>query len=266
MYLYNLFQRWSAYPGLLFLIVFFTPSYVMQSSFIGKETVILPALVLCLYEIDRTATVTWKLALGWFLVTLTRIYQGLFLLLPYTAIKIWQYRSNWLRVLFLGLLALVLSIWYAQKVIPFSKFESISQIFQVLKMIYTRGSHMLTPYPFPLTWLQSFRPFPWDAHNELAMLASLQQVVLFGVFTILIGVNYQNIWYQLKHSRLCFVTGGYVLLSMAVFSFDFNIGDLSRHEMYYMLLLYALLCVDTKQKQAQYNHYVNPSSVLADSS
>lgn len=254
MYLYDLFRRFSAYPGLLFMIMFFTPSYIMQSSFIGKETIMLPLLVLCLYEVDRSKNITWKLALGWCLMTLTRIYQGLFFLLPYTAIKAWQYRRNWPRVVFLGLLAVIPSIWYANKVLPFSKLGSISQLTQVLKMIYTEGSHMLKPYPFPFTWLQSFRPFPWDAHNKLAMLASLQQVTLLGVFMVLIMLNYQNIWYQIKRSRLCFVTAGYVVLSMAVFSFDFNIGDLSRHEIYYMLLLFALLCVGPGHKQTASSH------------
>ena len=51
-----------------------------------------------------------------------------------------------------------------------------------LSSTYHGGNLMLSPYVQPLTFLQNFRPFFWEAHNLLSLLNSFENLIFLILF------------------------------------------------------------------------------------
>ena len=243
--IYSVLVKYTQNKELLFIILMLIPSVVLFSSFTGKETYALLAFSLFVYIFDSYHYSKKKFRLIIALIFLV-IFIGLI-------------RSYHMLIILLSMYFLLMSkgvpSFLANLVLIFiAYFVFYPSIFQFIfgyeytgmtlsesmNIAYSGGNLMLESLPFPLSLLQSFRPFPWEAHSILSLYVSFESAVAL-LFIIYAFFKYK--WLivdRIKNNLLYKFLFFYSLISLIIFSFDPNLGDLVRKKVYYFPILLAL--------------------------
>jgi hypothetical protein len=235
-----------------YLFIIFLPINSIFSSFIGKETIILPLLGLFFYYLfsDIKRRIIYCLILV-VLMSLIRPYTLLiFSITTYIFIIYYSNIKNLFYILPATLVLIILFIGIFNKYIwwtNLNEIHSISDMVNIFRVAFEGGNLMLEPYIFPISILQNFRPFFWEANNWYNLVGSFENTLIllyiFSNFFKQLGLKYKNKREANKYSResklksFCFF---YVLVNMFFFSFSSNINDLFRRHVYYMPILILL--------------------------
>lgn len=225
-------------------LVLFAPALSMQSGYVGKETYVLPTVALIVYWLsqDRSTARYTKSILTSLAVSAIRVYQTFLMVLP--LVLSWTVeRRMWLRSP-AGLAALAAGVLLAVEIFTEATFEAgYGELGEFLSSVYAGGRLTLPAYPFPFSILQNFRPFPWEAHNELALAASMETLLFLGCFLWLCWKRARESASQWTPAqrRLAGFFFGTAIGYMAVFQFNENLGDMSRRHAYYYPFLLLML-------------------------
>ena len=242
---YKSFYLYTKHKKLLFLLIFFIPSIAMQSSFIGKDSIILLLLsfiflFLQKFRKNKIIKIIILSVISFFIYQI-RFYQGLFLAISFTSaftkfsIKRIVALTPFLLLAGFGAYKIIES-HIGREILSFNLIETFSAV-------YAGGSHMFDPYPIPFTFLQIFRPFFWEAKNAFALGASIESFLLLLLFIFLILKNWRSIKHNIQNNYLFTFLSIWILINIIVFSFDPNLGDLARRKIYIIPFLMPLLLV-----------------------
>lgn len=239
-------------------LLLFMPVFGTQSGYIGKETYILPLLgyVFLAFRIHQRITV-W-IAISVVAIGMIRPYQAIVLIATFvlTAIIVTPKRNKIKALAAISLFSSVGFVLFGSFFVDHINLISESGASQFLADTYAGGNLMLDPFPQPFTILQNFRPFFWESHNFMSIVASVENMIPLAccfIFSLLYirRTNFRS--YLLSNPFLVFSTI-YVLLNMLMFMYNSNIGDLARRHVYYypqiVLLGFASLfiCKSLKNK------------------
>jgi hypothetical protein len=218
------------------LIVFFLPTLSLQSGYIGKETYVLPLIGLIVFWLtsDSRRKLLW-ISAALAVIAIIRPYQAAFIA---AALSIaWALEKNQARRIPLsGLLLAAIAMTAYDEFIRMSDDLALFGGFgDLLEVVYSGGNLILEPYPFPFSILQSFRPFPWEAHNLFALISSLEclLVLVYVVGRGIARIRDPFVPWTLEQRRLGFFLFASLAIYLIVFSFNSNMGDLSRRHIYY---------------------------------
>lgn len=261
--LYKIFKEYTQWKGLLFILLFLLPSIAMQSSYVGKEGVILCCICVMFFIIDKYSLSNNKERI-WLLIFLLitvmliykiRVYQ--FLMIINVLIGALFYRAKGLKRVFIltviiGIIGI--NILFIKNRIMYgttspSEFAqyypnheySLFSIKDFINIIYLSGSLMLKPYPFPFQLLQIFRPFLWETNSLFSHLNSIELTLLLIFYVGCLIKNFSLIKTRISTIPVYTVLAFYSLISIFAFSFDPNMGDLSRRRSYVIPFLSILL-------------------------
>ncbi|MBA4320898.1 MAG: hypothetical protein C0412_21110, partial [Flavobacterium sp.] len=206
LYFYHLSGQFpfKAKKNIRIIIFFFIPSVVMSSAFIGKDcyALILTALIfkkMSAYFVGSKLKDLFFITCLILILGIVRSYQAVFFMM--TAALYLIMRSGTFKGPIIALI-FAISSWFVfirleliNKIVWTLNLEELSLdgIVNSLSDIYSSGSHMASPYPFPFQLLQVFRPFPWECHNSLALFSSFENVVVLGIFFVMICLNFRLI-------------------------------------------------------------------------
>lgn len=218
-------------------LLLFMPVFGTQSGYIGKETYILPLLgyVFLAYRIHQRITL-W-IAISVLAIGMIRPYQAIVLItaLVYTTIVFTpkRYKIKALTVIFLFLSVgfVLFGSFFTDQVNLISEFGAATFFADT----YAGGNLMLDPFPQPFTILQNFRPFFWETHNFMSMVASVENMIPFalGFLFVFHYIKHRIFRLELNSCPLLTFTLIYVMLNMIMFMYNSNIGDLARRHIYY---------------------------------
>ena len=244
---YRLFSYYSERDTYIFLIFLCIPSVALFSSYVGKETYILPAIFLAFYIVhcyQQKKVGLISLVLFFSLVAifagLIRAYQGLILLLS-LYLMLMSFSKFWL--LFSSFLAFILLyfIYPYLSLIFFGESSDLTSFYRLLNRAYSGGNLSLEPLFFPLSLLQVFRPFPWEFHNLFSLYVSVESMALLFLCLYLVTKNFGYIVRRIKANKIYLFTFYYVFINFFLFSFSDNLGDLVRRKIYFISFLLVLL-------------------------
>ena len=95
-----------------------------------------------------------------------------------------------------------------------------------------------------------FRPFLWEAHNAVAVVAALENLVLVG----LVAVRLPSIWRAVtmapRHPMAVFAIVAFALTAIAL-AFDWNLGAAQRHRTMVMPFLFMMLALPGRRPSAE---------------
>ena len=118
-----------------------------------------------------------------------------------------------------------------------------SGIYEFLSKSYAGGNLVREPYPQPITFLQLFRPFPWDGGGIVPLLSSIENIIFLYFFIVMIPTHAFNLK-KLKSktvSNESKFASLYILGFLLLFMYSENLGDISRRHIYFyplILLIY----------------------------
>lgn len=239
-------------------LLLFMPVLGTQSGYIGKETYILPLLgyVFLAFRVHQRITV-W-IAVSVVAIGMIRPYQAIVLIVTFvlTAIIAAPKRNIIKDLAAISLFSSVGFALFGSFLTDHFNLISESGAAQFLADTYAGGNLMLDPFPQPFTILQNFRPFFWESHNFMSMIASVENMIPLAYFFIFASLyirrrSFRS--YLLLNPFLVFSTI-YVVLNMLMFMYNTNVGDLARRHVYYypqiVLLGFAslLICKSLKDK------------------
>jgi hypothetical protein len=218
-------------------LILFLPVFSAQSGYIGKETYVLPLMGYIIYNFFINNRLNFKLIACIIVIGLIRPYQALVLISSFILTAIY-FNAESIKFKNIFTFSILISISY----ILFGSYliNQLNLIFEFgaeeyLSITYSDGNLMLKPYPQPFTILQNFRPFIWESHNSMSMIASFENLVpLF--FLVLMIFNYIRIKKFRSYININpFIVFNiiYVITCLVLFSFSSNVGDLSRRHIYY---------------------------------
>lgn len=232
-------------PTFAKVLIFFLPVLSAQAGYIGKETYVLPLIgLIFLWFASDDYWRYLKIMLAVAVIAVIRPYQAAFI--SVALLIAWGLETNQIRrapliMFLLGILAMLANEEFVQMTEDLAIFGGFGDL---LDVVYSGGNLILEPYPFPFSLLQSFRPFPWEAHNTFALFASIEyQVVL--AYALIRGIDRLRdpfVPWHLKQKRLAVFLLVSVAVYLLVFSFNTNMGDLSRRHVYYypfLLLVFS---------------------------
>jgi len=249
--------RFGAAALLLFLPVLGT-----QSGYIGKETYVLAFLGFIFYSYRFQQRITLWIAFSIVAIGLIRPYQAFVLVSAFvlTTISFTHVKSK-IKTLFIILLLLIAVLFLFGPWLSYNiSIISDIGIEKFLADTYSSGNLTLHPFPQPFTILQNFRPFIWESHNFMSMVASMENMIplAFGSIFALHYVRNRNFRSQLHSNPFLVFTSFYVTLNMLIFMYNSNIGDLARRHIYYypqiILLGYFALSIGNRSK-VQYHAF-----------
>ena len=244
--LFKIFYQYSFNRKYLFILLFFIPTIAMQSSFFGKDgyaLLMLNMIFASFYMIyEKNKRIYWIiLAISLLLLGAIRLYQLAFVVV---ALYLFFISRNKISFIIGSIFALILSIFVFNIIIStFLSFSSIDNFnfSKALSVAYTGGSLMLDPFPVPLNMLQIFRPFPWEANNAFLFLASIEKIVVLLFLLFLFKKYYKQIVYRIKNISIYRFLFFYTIVVWFIFSFDTNMGDLLRRNIYILPYLVILV-------------------------
>lgn len=219
------------------VLLMFAPTLSMQEGYIGKETLILPAIGLVVklmtgFELNKKlyAILFFVLLAIWCL----REYQAYFMVaaIIFSIIlsKTKEIKS-YLLLFFISIFAVSALLWFGVG----STF--IEQIQNFLLITYSGGNLVMMPFDFPLNILQLFRPFPWEVHEIIAIIPSIENLVF--LFFCIYGIgNLSKLlskWKLLcrEYKIILLFSFGIFMAYFFTFGFSHNIGDLQRRHVYF---------------------------------
>lgn len=257
MYLFKTFETKTTNKALLFFLIFFIPSIVMQSCYVGKESFLIPILLL-LIIFCRKFTARRLIILLLLLPILyeTRKYE-LIIWLAALGATLFLHKKGYLKLLMLaGLLIMAyIGFQFSENLQHYLSMQSTFNIESMLSVIYSGGQLGVTPPAQPFTFLQLFRPLPWEGVRFLAMIQSIQNTVLLLLFIYLAIQNWRNIataiCYDRQYTFLVLLAG----IQGFLFSYDPNLGDLSRRIIYIFPALMIILLANEPSHPALKPHH-----------
>lgn len=230
----------------LFLLLFFMPVHSVMSGYIGKEGLI---CVCTAFVISRLRGEALSSQLCTFacilLVFLLRPYQGLALGLALSFAVTVGFKSPFkmLKVLWPIILVFTSGIYIYWDYLHYM----VGQIWElgygeVLNASYAGGSLILTPPPFPLTFMQNFRPFLWEVSDTKTLVVAIENFLVLILFCILLlgFIVSRKIRHSIVSDRVKIFSATYIILIMILFSHSSNIGDLTRRHVYFYPLIIFL--------------------------
>lgn len=239
-----------------------------QSGYIGKETYILPLLgyVFLAFRVHQRITV-W-IAVSVVAIGMIRPYQAIVLIatLVLTAIIAAPKRNKIKALVAISLFSSVGFALFGSYLTAHINLISESGAAQFLADTYADGNLMLNPFPQPFTILQNFRPFIWEAHNSMALVASVENMIplALGSIFVLLYIRQRNFRSQLLSNPFLVFASVYVMLNMLMFMYNSNIGDLARRHIYYypqiILLGYFALSIGRRSKGQRSAFRIQPQS------
>lgn len=249
-------------------LLLFMPVLGTQSGYIGKETYILPLLGYIFLAFRIHQRITLWIAISVVAIGMIRPYQAIVLIatLVLTAIIVTPKRN---KIKALAAISLFLSlgfVLFGSFLFDHINLISESGAAQFLADTYAGGNLMLDPFPQPFTILQNFRPFFWEAHNSMSIVASVENMIplAFGSIFALIYIRQQNFRSQLHSNPFLVFTSIYVTLNLLMFMYNSNIGDLARRHVYYypqiILLGYLALSIGKRSKVQCSSFRIQPKS------
>ncbi len=248
MKLYQVLEPKIEYKRIFFLFFFFSPSITLQLGYTGKETVILPLITAFILYAWKSPKVTGALlALG--AIYYVRFYQAFFLMVSWIGSRITlkqMFTGRGLPVMVIAMAAGVLMFRVASNLLGRFGFEIgwgfFEALGQLLSIQHQHGALVLKPFPMPFTFLQGFRPLPWEAHNILALATSLEMFVILCAAIYLLATRYRILWERFHYDKFFRFLALYVFVQFLIFSHIDNMGDLVRRKIYFIPLFVALLC------------------------
>lgn len=229
-------ERHFLVPTYAKLLVFFLPALSLQAGYIGKETYVLPLIGLIVFWL--TSDNKWKalwIPAAVATIALIRPYQAGFI--AATLILAWALERNQVRRLPLAglLLAAIIIMAYDEFIQMSDDLALFGGFGDLLEVVYSGGNLVLAPYPFPFSILQSFRPFPWEAHNLFAMIASIECLLVLVYVTVrgIDRIRDPFVPWTLEQRRVAIFMFATLAIYLIVSSFNTNMGDLSRRHIYY---------------------------------
>lgn len=233
------------------LLILFLPVLGAQSGYIGKEIYILPAVGWIFYRLSVKKRVTIDILLSVAFIGLVRPYQSVIIIACFFLTSIIVANEKMRVSTFVGFSVLVTGTFIF---VSTSYFSQVSNLFSTvmdkglgvfLKETYSHGNLELEPFPQPFTILQNFRPFIWESHNASALVASIENSVvllLFVIFLIKCVCN-RHVRSLLIRDYMLLFCCFYIAVYLFIYSYNPNIGDLSRRHTYYYPQLIALAFV-----------------------
>lgn len=249
-------------------LLLFLPVLGTQSGYIGKETYVLPFLGFIFYSYRFQQRVTLWIAFSIVVIGLIRPYQAFVLVAAFvlTTISFTHIKFK-LKTLFIILPLLITVLFLFGPWLSYNiNIISDIGIEKFLAETYSGGNLTLDPFPQPFTILQNFRPFIWEAHNFMSMVASVENMIplAFGSIFALRYISYRNFRSQLHSNPFLVFTSIYVTLNLVMFMYNSNIGDLARRHIYYypqIILLGYFASSIGKRSKVQYSAFlIQPKS------
>lgn len=239
-------------------LLLYMPVLGAQSGYIGKETFILPLLGYIFLAFSSHKRITVWIGISVVVIGMIRPYQAILLILTFalTAIIVTPKINKIKGLAAISLFSSVGVVLFGSFFVDHINLISESGVTQFLADTYAGGNLMLDPFPQPFTILQNFRPFFWESHNFMSMIASVENMIPLAYFFIFASLyirrrSFRS--YLLLNPFLVFSTI-YVVLNMLMFMYNTNVGDLARRHVYYypqiVLLGFAslLICKSLKNK------------------
>lgn len=238
-------ERHFVVPRIVSVLILFAPVLSMQSGYVGKETYVLPILGYIVYKLsqDQIGLEYWKILIAILAIGAIRGYQAYLILIPILLASMLEHGVKSRNLVVGG--GVAGAIVMAGSLYEEMKFEEGMTIIEFLKLAYEGGALMLEPYPFPLSVLQNFRPFVWEAHNVNALVASFECSTFLFVW-LWMAWKFRRVGavdYSGAQRRLAGFVSASALIYLFIFGFNSNVGDLSRRHVYYypFLLMMFLL-------------------------
>lgn len=244
---YRLFSNYSERNTYIFLVFLCIPSVALFSSYVGKETYILPAIFLAFYIVHRYQQKKMGLiclviffSLIAIFAGLIRAYQGLILFLS-LYLMVMSFSKFWLLLSSFFAFILLYLVYPYLSLIFFGEASDLTSFYRLLNRAYSGGNLTLEPLSFPFSLLQVFRPFPWEFHNLFSLYVSLESMALLFLCLYLVTKNFGYIVRRIKSNKIYLFTFYYVFINLFLFSFSDNLGDLVRRKIYFIPFLLVLL-------------------------
>lgn len=249
--IYKIYKDYSFNNNLLFIVLFMLPVVTFQSSFFGKDAYILIFISLIFFFFDylcQNKIISIKkfiyillLLLCLYFIYLIRSYQALMIICALYMVFISRNKSFFLLGSFLGL---IVSLFFIHIIISnflgHIGFSGLN-ISDALSVVYEGGSLMLEPFIVPFHILQIFRPFPWEANSIFMFIISIDNLLILSLIVFLVMKNFTKIIIRIRTNKLYTFLFFYVLINLFIFSFNPNMGDLTRREIYFIPFLLVLL-------------------------
>ena len=246
MYFYQQFSNVIRYKWLFFVLLFGTPSIVMQSSYIGKETVVIPLLIAIICLLYNKSNRIFLIGLLCIIIFLIRPYQGIMIVCSFFIIGLFRVKFLY-KIFLIGLLSIIL---YMSIIFYMTRYSlSLSEISKVLAIAYSGGNFEMSPYKFPFVFLQLFRPFLWETQgNFLAYIVSIQNTALLILFVYGLLFWRRSIFSVISTRFIYKFLTLFFLLQFIVFSYDPNVADLTRRVIYIFPIGFLLLLLQKKSE------------------
>jgi hypothetical protein len=271
LYSYDLIRSFDNYLKKSYLffaaaLLLFLPVLGTQSGYIGKETYVLPFLGFIFYSYRFKQRITPRIAFSIIAIGLIRPYQAFVLVAAFVpTIILFARGTSKIKTLFITLLLLIAVLLFFGSWLSYN----ISIILDIgmekfMAETYSSGNLTLDPFPQPFTILQNFRPFIWESHNLMSMVASVENMIplAFGFIFALRYIRYRNFRLQLHSNPFLVFTSIYVTLNLLIFMYNSNIGDLARRHIYYypqiILLGYFALSLAKPLKHTIAHNFRSP--------
>jgi len=231
----------------------FLPVLGIQSGYIGKETYVLPLLGYIFYSYSCHQRITAWAAISIVGVGIIRPYQALVFLVVSALMwllfnnKKYSFRYFLLTIVLLITVLFLFGSWLYSNMIIIINVGAAS----FMADTYHGGNLTLDPFPQPFTVLQNFRPFFWEAHNLMSLVASIENMLIlcFCSMFLLIYVGNRAVRVRLNSSPYFVFVALYASLYLLLFMYNSNIGDMSRRHIYYypQLIFLAFSALSTRR-------------------
>lgn len=249
--IYSLFLKYAKQTKLLFVCLLMLPIITLQSSFFGKDAymLLIISFLFILYSkiIDRSIYIKYNFIymilfiFCLFLIYSIRSYQAAIILVSLYLTFISRNKFLFLLGGFISIFIVVLLfdliIVYFLGNIDLSNFNFSN----ALGSVYNGGSLMLEAYPVPFNILQVFRPFPWEINSQMMLFISIGNIILLFSIIYLLKKNFKIIIFRIKTNKLYKFLFFYVVISIFIYSFNPNMGDMTRRAIYFIPFLMILL-------------------------
>lgn len=249
--IYKLYKDYSFNSNLLFIVLLMLPIITFQSSFFGKDAYILIFVSLIFLSFDylcQNKIISIKkfiyillFLLCLYFIYLIRSYQAAMIICALYMTFISRNKSFFIVGLLSGLIISFFLIHIIiSKFLGHVGFNGLN-IADALSVIYQGGSLMLEPFVIPFHMLQIFRPFPWEANSIFMFIVSIENAIILSLIVFLAIKNFRKIIIRIRTNKLYTFLFFYVLINLFIFSFNPNMGDLTRREIYFIPFLLVLL-------------------------
>lgn len=239
----------------IFYMFFLSPTIVLQTNYIGKDGLVI-FLIGVIFTLLEKSKMGWSKFLGIgfliYVIFSIRAYQGIIMVLVfilYSFLKKYKGKIIFFTLFFGTLISKFIVPKIAEILYP--RYSGMN-LTEILERAYLGGNLMLSSFAWPFNFLQIFRPFPWEINNLYFLIVSLELSVIFLIIIYVFINNIKNIKFNFDNKifKFSFI---YVFVNVYIFSFNPNMGDLTRRRIYFMPILITLFYIwEIKERKQQY--------------